>query len=160
MTALESQLKALEQRFHILYDNQVKHAHNTKKALDHNQERLKHHRQELDVAQQERDKWRALVASISDKLCHCSKSPIVSGKGTLVDPWQLDEGLEYLTPPGTLSTPSSPLLITSAPQESSAPVQVPAPVKETSLRDWDAENVPPACCLSASAPVFTPMSTL
>ena len=131
-------MKALERQFQRFLDNQAAHARNVERALDKHQDRFARQRQELEEAQGEIEELKACVASMSDKLCHCSKSPEVKGKGTMVDPWTWDDRLEYHTPPSTRSTPSGPSSVTSPPQE----------------------NVPPSCCLSATAPVFAPMSTL
>ena len=113
MTTLEAKLKTLESRFNRFLDNQVAHARNFERALDKHQDRFARQRRELEDARGEIDELKALVASMSDKLCHCSKSPDVKGKGTRVDPWHWDDRLEYQTLPKTSSTPSGPSSISS-----------------------------------------------
>ena len=153
-------MKALERQFQRFLDNLAAHARNVERALDKHQDRFARQQRELEEAQGEIEELKACVASMSDKLCHCSKSPDLKGKGTMVDPWHWDDRLEYHTPPSTRLTPSGPSSITSPPQENNAPVPVPNPVEESSLPVSDQENIPPSCCLSATAPVFAPMSTL
>ena len=95
---------------------------------------------------------KASIDSMSGKLCHCQKSPVLSGQGTPTIPFELEEdGLEYATPP-SLSSPNPP-----APVENTAPIPIPTPAADSLPRDSDAENIPPACCASATGPTFAPM---
>lgn len=144
MTTSESQFKDLEKQLHTLYDNQTKHVQNVERALDKHQACFVRHCQELDNANEKITKLKGLVASMSNKLCNCSRNPMLSGKGTMNDPWCLEyEGDEYCTPPSTSSNPLGPSLITSPPQENSDPVPVPTPATETPLCHSNKENIPP-----------------
>ena len=72
-------MKALERQFQRFLDNQAAHARNVERALDKHQDRFARQRRELEEAQGEIEELKAYVASMSDKLCHCSKSPDVKG---------------------------------------------------------------------------------
>ena len=76
---MEAQMKALESQFQRFLDNQAVHARNVERALDKHQDRFAPQRRELEDAREEINELKALVASMSDKLCHCSKSPDMKG---------------------------------------------------------------------------------